>query len=125
MNIQNRMDSSLMMDRAVRKERQKLRSHTRNPTRYPVRDNSNYMNKLISKNQDADKTGTDMLVKGADIIRSAYISKEVSKKEEEAFKKKKIDKSDEQTQKEWERMHHSGIAILLNSLKRIKYRCDD
>lgn len=31
MNIQNRMDSSLMMDRAVRKERQKLRSHT-NPT---------------------------------------------------------------------------------------------
>ena len=25
MNIQNRMDSSLMMDRAVRKERQKLR----------------------------------------------------------------------------------------------------
>ena len=29
MNIQNRMDSSLMMDRAVRKERQKLRSHTK------------------------------------------------------------------------------------------------
>lgn len=44
MNIQNRMDSSLMMDRAVRKERQKLRS-IRNPTGYParVRITVNYM----------------------------------------------------------------------------------
>ena len=59
MNIQNRMDSSLMMDRAVRKERQKLRSHTKS---YRVSgqgaDNSKLYDKLISKNQDADKTGT-------------------------------------------------------------------
>ena len=58
MNIQNRMDSSLMMDRAVRKERQKLRSHTKS---YRVSgqgaDNSKLYDKLISKNQDADKTG--------------------------------------------------------------------
>ena len=57
MNIQNRMDSSLMMDRAVRKERQKLRSHTKS---YRVSgqgaDNSKLYDKLISKNQDADKT---------------------------------------------------------------------
>ena len=70
MNIQNRMDSSLMMDRAVRKERQKLRSHTKS---YRVSgqgaDNSKLYDKLISKNQDADKTGTDMLVK-----RSRYYS---------------------------------------------------
>ena len=61
MNIQNRMDSSLMMDRAVRKERQKLRSHTKS---YRVSgqgaDNSKLYDKLISKNQDADKTGTDV-----------------------------------------------------------------
>ena len=58
MNIQNRMDSSLMMDRAVRKERQKPRSHTKS---YRVSgqgaDNSKLYDKLISKNQDADKTG--------------------------------------------------------------------
>ena len=57
MNIQNRMDSSLMMDRAVRKERQKLRSHTKS---YRVSgqgaDNSKLYDKLMSKNQDADKT---------------------------------------------------------------------
>ena len=75
MNIQNRMDSSLMMDRAVRKERQKLRSHTKS---YRVSgqdaDNSKLYDKLISKNQDADKTGTD-------IIRSARFPKKCLKKQ--------------------------------------------
>ena len=75
MNIQNRMDSSLMMDRAVRKERQKLRSHTKS---YRVSgqgaDNSKLYDKLISKNQDADKTGTD-------IIQSARFPKKCLKKQ--------------------------------------------
>ena len=70
MNIQNRMDSSLMMDRAVRKERQKLRSHTKS---YRVSgqgaDNSKLYDKLISKNQDAD------------IIRSARFPKKCLKKQ--------------------------------------------
>ena len=45
MNIQNRMDSSLMMDRAVRKERQESCVPIRNPTGYParVRITVNYM----------------------------------------------------------------------------------
>ena len=75
MNIQNRMDSSLMMDRAVRKERQKLRSHTKS---YRVSgqgaDNSKLYDKLISKNQDADKTG-------ADIIQSERFPKKCLKKQ--------------------------------------------
>ena len=70
MNIQNRMDSSLMMDRAVRKERQKLRSHTKS---YRVSgqgaDNSKLYDKLISKNQDADN------------IRSARFPKKCLKKQ--------------------------------------------
>ena len=93
MNIQNRMDSSLMMDRAVRKERQKLRSHTKS---YRVSgqgaDNSKLYDKLISKNQDADKTGTDMLVKRSRYYSISEISKEVSKKAEELLKEKDIDK---------------------------------
>ena len=137
MNIQNRMDSSLMMDRAVRKERQKLRSHTKS---YRVSgqgaDNSKLYDKLISKNQDADKTGTDMLVKRSRYYSISEISKEVSKKAEELlkepiyfgmmmldeYKEKDIDKSDEQTQKEWEEDVTSFLALhntLLNSLKRI------
>lgn len=123
MNIQNRMDSSLMMDRAVRKERQKLRSHTKS---YRVSgqgaDNSKLYDKLISKNQDADKTGTDMLVKRSRYYSISEISKEVSKKAEELLKEKDIDKSDEQTQKEWEEDVTSFLALhntLLNSLKRI------
>lgn len=121
MNIQNRMDSSLMMDRAVRKERQKLRSHTKS---YRVSgqgaDNSKLYDKLISKNQDADKTGTDMLVKRSRYYSISEISKEVSKKAEELLKEK--DKSDEETQKEWEEEVTSFLALhntLLNSLKRI------
>lgn len=121
MNIQNRMDSSLMMDRAVRKERQKLRSHTKS---YRVSgqgaDNSKLYDKLISKNQDADKTGTDMLVKRSRYYSISEISKEVSKKAEELLKEK--DKSDEETQKEWEEDVTSFLALhntLLNSLKRI------
>ena len=123
MNIQNRIDSSLMMDRAVRKERQKLRSHTKS---YRVSgqgaDNSKLYDKLISKNQDADKTGTDMLVKRSRYYSISEISKEVSKKAEELLKEKDIDKSDEQTQKEWEEDVTSFLALhntLLNSLKRI------
>ena len=123
MNIQNRMDSSLMMDRAVRKERQKLRSHTKS---YRVSgqgaDNSKLYDKLISKNQDADKTGTDMLVKRSRYYSISEISKEVSKKAEKLLKEKDIDKSDEQTQKEWEEDVTSFLALhntLLNSLKRI------
>ena len=119
MNIQNRMDSSLMMDRAVRKERQKLRSHTKS---YRVSgqgaDNSKLYDKLISKNQDADKT----LVKRSRYYSISEISKEVSKKAEELLKEKDIDKSDEQTQKEWEEDVTSFLALhntLLNSLKRI------
>lgn len=121
MNIQNRMDSSLMMDRAVRKERQKLRSHTKS---YRISgsnaNNSKLYDKLISKSQDADKTGTDMLVKRSRYYSISEISKEVSKKAEELLKEK--DKSDEETQKEWEEEVTSFLALhntLLNSLKRI------
>ena len=121
MNIQNRMDSSLMMDRAVRKERQKLRSHTKS---YRISgsnaNNSKLYDKLISKSQDADKTGTDMLVKRSRYYSISEISKEVSKKAEELLKEK--DKSDEETQKEWEEDVTSFLALhntLLNSLKRI------
>ena len=128
MNIQNRMDSSLMMDRAVRKERQKLRSHTKS---YRVSgqgaDNSKLYDKLISKNQDADKTGTDMLVKRSRYYSISEISKEVSKKAEELLKEKDIDKSGNgkyvlKSQKEWEEDVTSFLALhntLLNSLKRI------
>lgn len=121
MNIQNRMDSSLMMDRAVRKERQKLRSHTKS---YRISgsnaNNSKLYDKLISKSQDADKMGTDMLVKRSRYYSISEISKEVSKKAEELLKEK--DKSDEETQKEWEEEVTSFLALhntLLNSLKRI------
>ena len=128
MNIQNRMDSSLMMDRAVRKERQKLRSHTKS---YRVSgqgaDNSKLYDKLISKNQDADKTGTDMLVKRSRYYSISEISKEVSKKAEELLKEKDIDKSGNgkyvlKSKKEWEEDVTSFLALhntLLNSLKRI------
>lgn len=123
MNIQNRIDSSLMMDRAVRKERQKLRSHTKS---YRISgsnaNDSKLYDKLISKNQDADKTGTDMLVKRSRYYSISEISKEVSKKAEELLKEKEKDKSDEETQKEWEEEVTSFLALhntLLNSLNRI------
>ena len=128
MNIQNRMDSSLMMDRAVRKERQKLRSHTKS---YRVSgqgaDNSKLYDKLISKNQDADKTGTDMLVKRSRYYSISEISKEVSKKAEELLKEKDIDKSDEQTKGVGRRCDIlSGIAqYFIKQSETYRYRCDD
>ena len=63
-----------------------------------------------------------MLVKRSRYYSISEISKEVSKKAEELLKEKDIDKSDEQTQKEWEEDVTSFLALhntLLNSLKRI------
>lgn len=69
-----------------------------------------------------------MLVKRSRYYSISEISKEVSKKAEELLKEKDIDKSDEQTQKEWEEDVTSFLGIAQYFIKQsetYRYRCDD